>query len=100
MKNTISISKTILDASIKVQLGQNIEKIEPKEMIDLNDIYIVDRDLLLIFLKNILGIKVTYENRNTLVETKKKIYTADEFLIKFFSNGRKELYRGVLGDVL
>ena len=46
MKNTISISKTILDASIKVQLGENIEKIEPKEMIDLNDIYIVDRDLL------------------------------------------------------
>ena len=100
MKNTISISKTILDASIKVQLGQNIEKIEPKEMIDLNDIYIVDRDLLLVFLKNILGIKVTYENRNTLVETKKKIYTADEFLIKFFSNGRKELYKGKLGDVL
>ena len=100
MKNTISISKTILDASIKVQLGENIEKIEPKEMIDLNDIYIVDRDLLLIFLKNILGIKVIYENRNTLIETKKKIYTADEFLIKFFANGRKELYKGVMGDVL
>ena len=100
MKNTINISKTILDASIKVQLGENIEKIEPKEIIDLEDVSIVDRDLLLIFLKNILGIKVTYENRNTLIETKKKIYTADEFLIKFFSNGRKELYKGVMGDVL
>ena len=100
MKNTISISKTILDASIKVQLGENVEKIKPNELIDLEDISIVDRDLLLIFLKNILGIKVTYENRNTLIETKKKIYTADEFLIKFFSNGRKELYKGVMGDIL
>ena len=100
MKNTISISKTILDASIKVQLGENIEKIKPNDLIDLNDICIVDRDLLLIFLKNILGIKVTYENRNTLIETKKKIYTADEFLIKFFSNGRKELYKGIAGDIL
>ena len=73
MKNTISISKTILDASIKVQLGENIEKIEPKEMIDLDDISVVDRDLLLIFLKNILGIKVIYEGRNILIETKKRI---------------------------
>lgn len=100
MKNTINISKTILDASIKVQLGENVEKIEPKEMIDLDDISIVDRDLLLIFLKNILGIKVIYEDRNTLIETKKKIYTANEFLIKFLSNGRKELYKGITGDVL
>ena len=100
MKNTISISKTILDASIKVQLGENIEKIKPSDKLDLEDISIVDRDLLLMFLKNILGIKVTYENRNTLIETKKKIYTADEFLIKFFSNGRKELYKGVMGDIL
>ena len=100
MKNTISISKTILDASIKVQLGENIEKIEPKKVIDISDIFIVDRDLLLIFLKNILGIKVIYEGRNTLIETKKRIYAADEFLIKFFSNGRKELYKGKLGDVL
>ena len=100
MKNTISISKTILDASIKVQLGEIIEKIKPKELIDLEDISTVDRDLLLMFLENILGIKVIYENRNTLIETKKKIYTADEFLIKFLSNGRKELYKGKVGDVL
>ena len=100
MKNTISISKTILDASIKVQLGEIIEKIKPKELIDLEDISTVDRDLLLMFLENILGIKVIYESRNTLIETKKKIYTADEFLIKFFSNGRKELYKSVMGDVL
>ena len=100
MKNTINISKTILDASIRVQLGENIEKIEPKEMIDLDDISIVDRDLLLIFLKNILGIKIIYEDRNTLIETKKKIYTANEFLIKFLSNGIKELYKGITGDVL
>ena len=92
MKNTIQIDRKILKASIDVQLSKKVEMINIPEFMN-EDVMTVDRDFLLMNLAGILNIEIDwYDN---LVITDKKAYNTNEFLIKFISNGRNKLYKGI-----
>ena len=92
MKNTIQIDRKILKASIDVQLSKKVEMIDVPNIMN-EDVMTIDRDFLLIGLAGILNIEIDwYDN---LVITDKKAYNTNEFLIKFISNGRNKLYKGI-----
>ena len=92
MKNTIQLDRKILKASIDTQLKKEVTMVDLPNIMN-EDIMIIDRDLLLIGLSSILNIELDWDDN--LVITDKKAYNTNEFLIKFISNGRNKLYKGI-----
>lgn len=92
MKNTIQLDRKILKASIDTQLKKEVKMIDIPNFMN-EDVMIIDRDLLLIGLSSMLNIELDWEDN--LVITNKKAYNTNEFLIKFISNGRNKLYKGI-----
>ena len=92
MKNAIQIDRKILKASIDTQLKKEVEMIDIPNFMN-EDIMIIDRDFLLMGLTEILKFEIDWEDN--LVITDKKAYNTNEFLIKFISNGRNKLYKGI-----
>lgn len=92
MKNTIQIDRQILKASIDTQLKKEVTMKDIPLLMN-EDIWIVDRDFLLLGLSSILNVEIDWDDN--LVITDKKAYNTNEFLIKFISNGRNKLYKGI-----
>ena len=92
MKNTIQIDRQILKASIYAQLKKEVGTINVPDLMS-EDTITLDRDMLLIGLSSILNIELDWDDN--LVITDKKAYNTNEFLIKFISNGRNKLYKGI-----
>ena len=92
MKNSIQLDRKILKASIDTQLKKEVEMIDIPNFMN-EDIMFIDRDFLLIGLSSMLNIEIDWEDN--LVITNKKAYNTNEFLIKFISNGRNKLYKGI-----
>lgn len=90
MKNDITISKSILKASIDAQLGKEVELIIPTDY-DSTDSLQYDKHLLLLTLQMYLEFSIDWSEN--IITTSKRSYNIEEFMIKFISNGRKAGYK-------